>query len=144
MDANLTSDAPAAGGTDGDPLSFVPKWSTSLDGSYTWPAVNDFDGFVGATWSYTGSRASDFAASPTVVGAAIVFIPDPRAELPSYNTVSLRAGLENARWSFELYARNIDDSRGITSYSNSGTANFGGTISLIQPRTVGAAVTLRF
>ncbi|HUO18721.1 MAG TPA: TonB-dependent receptor [Steroidobacteraceae bacterium] len=144
VDASLTSDAPAAGGTNGDELAFVPKWSTSLDGSYTWPVVNDFDGFVGATWSYTGSRITDFSASPTVVGSAIVFVPDPRPELPSYNTVNLRAGLENARWSFELYVRNLGDTRGITSYAGSGTANFGGSISLIQPRTVGAAATLRF
>jgi iron complex outermembrane receptor protein len=144
VDANLTSNAPAAGGTDGDELSFVPKWSASLDGSYTWPAVSDFDGFVGATWGYTGSRVSDFGASVSVVGGAIVFTPDPRATLPSYNTVNLRAGLENARWSFELYARNIGDTRGITSYANSGTANFGGSITLLQPRTLGAAVTLRF
>jgi iron complex outermembrane recepter protein len=144
VDASLTSDAPAAGGTNGDELAFVPKWSTSLDGSYTWPVVNDFDGFVGATWSYTGSRITDFSASPTVVGGAIVFVPDPRQELPSYNTVNLRAGLENARWSFELYVRNLGDARGITSYASSGTANFGGSISLIQPRTVGAAATLRF
>ncbi len=143
VDANLTSNAPAAGGTDGDQLSFVPKWSTSLDGSYTWPAVNDFDGFVGATWSYTGSRISDFSASPTVVGGAIVFVPDPRAELPSYNTVNLRAGFENSRWSFQLYAKNIGDARGIASYVNAGTPNFGGSITLIQPRTIGAAVTLR-
>ncbi len=142
--ANLTSSAPAAGGTDGDELSFVPKWSTSLDGSYTWRAVEDFDAFVGATWSYTGSRVSDFAASPTVVGGAIVFVPDPRTTLPSYNNVNLRAGLENSRWSLELYVRNIDDSRGITSYANAGTPSFGGSITLVQPRTVGAAVTLRF
>ncbi|HWZ62554.1 MAG TPA: TonB-dependent receptor [Steroidobacteraceae bacterium] len=144
VDANLTSSAPAAGGTDGDELSFVPKWSASLDGSYTWPAVSDFAGFVGATWGYTGSRVSDFGASISVVSGAIVFTPDPRTTLPSYNTVNLRAGLENARWTFELYARNIGDTRGITSYANSGTANFGGSITLLQPRTLGAAVTLRF
>jgi iron complex outermembrane recepter protein len=144
VDANLTSSAPAAGGIDGDELSFVPKWSASLDGSYTWPAVSDFAGFVGATWGYTGSRISDFGASISFVGAAIVFTPDPRTTLPSYNTVNLRAGLENARWSFELYARNVGDTRGITSYANAGSANFGGSITLLQPRTLGAAVTLRF
>ncbi|HEY2275202.1 MAG TPA: TonB-dependent receptor [Steroidobacteraceae bacterium] len=144
VDAHLTSTALAAGGTDGDELSFVPKWATSLDGSYTWRAVSDFDGYVGATWAYTGSRISDFGASLSVVGGAIVFTPDPRQTLPSYNTVNLRAGLENSRWSFELYARNIGDTRGIASYGGAGTPGFGGTISLIQPRTLGAAATLKF
>ncbi len=144
VDANLTSNAPAAGGTDGDELSYVPKWSTALDGSYTWHAVDGYDAFAGATWAYTGSRISDFAASPSVVGGAIVFVPDPRAALPSYNTVNLRAGLDNQRWTFELYVKNLGDARGITSYGNAGTPNFGGTITLLQPRTLGAAITARF
>jgi len=144
IDANLTSNAPAAGGSDGDRLPYAPKWSYSLDGSYTWHAVGDFDGFAGATWSYTGERITDFAASVTVVGGAIVFVPDPRATLPSYNTVNLRAGLENPRWSFELYVKNAGDTRGITSYGNAGTPNFGGSIGLIQPRTIGATATIHF
>lgn len=144
VDAHLTADAPAAGGTNGDELPYAPKWSTSLDGSYTWRAVNDFDGFVGATWSYFGSRISDFQASTTVVNGAVAFVPNPRAELPSYNTVNLRAGLTNQRWSFELYVKNVGDARGITSYFNSDTPNFGGSIGIIQPRTVGATATLQF
>jgi iron complex outermembrane receptor protein len=144
IDAALTADAPAAGGSNGDALPYAPKWSTSLDGSYTWHAANDLDAFVGATWSYTGARISDFAASATVVGGALAFVPDPRATLPSYNTVSLRAGLEEARWTLELYVKNIGDTRGITAYGNSGTPNFGGSIGLIQPRTVGATATVRF
>jgi iron complex outermembrane recepter protein len=144
VNANLTSDAPAAGGADGDELSYVPKWSSALDGSYTWHAVNGYEAFAGATWSYTGSRVSDFGATPEVVGAAIVFAADPRATLPSYNTVNLRAGMENERWTFELYVKNVGDTRGITSYNNSNTPDFGGAIALIQPRTLGAAVTARF
>lgn len=144
IDAYLTADAPAAGGTNGEELPYAPKWSTSLDGSYTWHAAGDFDGFAGATWSYTGARISDFASSTTVVNGAVAFVPNPREALPSYNTVNLRAGLENARWAFELYIKNVGDKRGITSYGNSGTPNFGGSIGLIQPRTVGATATLHF
>ena len=40
--------------------------------------------------------------------------------------------------------KNVGDARGITSYLNSNTPNFGGSIALIQPRTLGAAATLRF
>jgi iron complex outermembrane receptor protein len=144
VDANLTADAPAAGGSNGDPLPYAPKWSTSLDGSYTWHAVNDFDGFVGATWSYVGSRISDFQASTTIVNNAIVFVPNPRAELPSYNTVNLRAGLSSPRWTFELYCKNVGDARGITSYTNQATPDNGGSIGLLVPRTVGATITTRF
>jgi outer membrane receptor protein involved in Fe transport len=139
VDAYLTSPATDAGGNTGDPLPFAPKWSSSLDGAYTW-RVSDFNLFTGATWSYFGSRFSDFSSVllPTGIVAA------PRPELPSYNTVDLRAGLESGRWTFQLYGKNIGDVRGITYYTNSGTPNFGGSIGYTQPRTIGALVTARF
>jgi outer membrane receptor protein involved in Fe transport len=140
VDAYLTSPAPAAGGNEGAPLPFAPKWSTSLDGAYTWRAFADFNAFLGATWSYVGSRFGDFSATPGATG----LVPDVRPELPSYNTVNLRAGLDSGRWMFELYAKNIGDTRGITNYVNSATPNFGGAVTYSQPRTVGATVTARF
>ncbi|MGB6604731.1 MAG: TonB-dependent receptor [Steroidobacteraceae bacterium] len=141
VDAYLTAAAPDAGGNDGDQLPYVPKWSTSLDGAYTWRAFSDYDAFAGATWSYIGSRFNDFSATPGATGA---FEPEPRPDLPSYNTVNLRAGLESGRWTFELYAKNVGDTRGIAYYTNSGTPNFGGALGYIQPRTLGALVTARF
>jgi iron complex outermembrane recepter protein len=140
VDAYLTSAAPAAGGNEGDQLPFAPKWSTSLDGVYTWRAFGDYNAFAGATWSYIGSRFNDFSATPGATG----LVPDVRPELPSYNTVNLRAGLDSGRWTFELYGKNVGDTRGITYYANSGSPNFGGVIGYSQPRTVGATVTARF
>src|ERR1700722_18314127 len=139
VDAYLTAAAPDAGGNDGDQLPYAPKWSTSLDGAYTWRAFGDNFAFAGATWSYIGSRFSDFSALP---GAT--FEPEPRPELPSYNSVNLRAGLESGRWTFELYGKNIGDTRAIAYYSNSGAPNYGGDINYVQPRTLGALVTVRF
>jgi len=141
VDAYLTSPAPAAGGNDGDPLPYVPKWSTSLDGAYTWRAFSDFDAFAGATWSYTGSRFNDFSSIPGATGA---LEPEPRPDLPSYNMVNLRAGLENGRWMFELYCKNVGDTRGINYYVNNSTPNYGGALGYTQPRTLGATVTARF
>ncbi len=135
VDAYLTAPAPEAGGNDGDPLPYVPKWSTSLDGAYTWRAFGNYSAFAGATWSYTGSRFNDFSAIPDATGA---FAPEPRPELPSYNMVNLRAGLDSGRWAFELYCKNVGDTRGVTYYTNSGTPNYGGAIGYVQPRTVGA------
>jgi iron complex outermembrane recepter protein len=141
VNAYLTSPAPDAGGNDGDPLPYVPKFSTSLDGAYTWRAFGDYSAFTGATWSYIGSRFNDFSALPSATGG---FDPEPRPDLPSYNTVDLRAGLENARWTFELYAKNLGDTRGIAYYLNSTTPNYGGALGYVQPRTLGALVTARF
>jgi outer membrane receptor protein involved in Fe transport len=141
VDAKLTGPAINAGGNDGDPLPYAPKWTSSLDGAYTWAAFADYNGFAGATWSYIGSRWADFSSTQT---GLTTFEPNPRAELPSYNTVNLRAGLENARWMFELYAKNVGDVRGVTYYNGSGAPNFGGSIGLVQPRTIGATITARF
>jgi iron complex outermembrane receptor protein len=141
VNASLTSAAPEAGGNAGDPLPYVPKLSTSLDGAYTWHAFSDFNAFAGATWSYIGSRHNDFSAIPGATGA---FEPEPRPELPSYNTVNLRAGLESGRWTFELYAKNVGDIRGITYYTNGGSPNYGGAVNYVQPRTLGGTVTARF
>lgn len=99
-DAYLTENAPAAGASDGDRLPYAPKWSGSLDGSYTWRTFRDFNMSAGATWSCIGSRTSDFSATTEVVGGAVVAIPNPRAELPSYDTVNLRLGLDNPHWMF--------------------------------------------
>jgi outer membrane receptor protein involved in Fe transport len=140
VDAYLTSAAPDAGGNDGDRLPYVPKLSTSLDGAYTWRAFSDYNAFAGATWNYIGSRFNDFSTTPTATG----FASNPRPELPSYNTVNLRAGLENGRWTFELYCKNVGDTRGITYYVNSAAPNYGGAINYLQPRTLGALVTARF
>jgi outer membrane receptor protein involved in Fe transport len=140
VDAYLTSAATQAGGSEGDQLPYVPKFSTSLDGAYTWRAFGDFNGFAGATWNYTGSRFNDFSTTLTAAG----FQPNPRPDLPSYNTVNLRAGLESGRWTFELYGKNVGDTRGIAYYVNGGTPNYGGALNYIQPRTLGALVTARF
>jgi len=141
VDAYLTALAPAAGGNNGDQLPYVPKWSTSLDGAYTWRAFNDYNAFAGATWSYVGSRFNGFSAAPGATGA---LEPEPRPELGGYNTIDLRAGLENGRWTFQLYCRNVGDTRGIAYYFNSGTPNFGGAVSYVVPRTLGGLVTARF
>jgi outer membrane receptor protein involved in Fe transport len=140
VDAYLTSAATATGGNEGDRLPYVPKWSTSLDGAYTWRAFGNYNAFAGATWSYLGSRFNDFSATYGATG----FTANPRPELPSYNTVNLRAGLENGRWTFELYGKNVGDTRGITYYTNSATPNYGGAVAYAQPRTIGVLVTARF
>jgi outer membrane receptor protein involved in Fe transport len=140
VDSYLTSAAPDAGGNDGDRLPYVPKLSTSLDGAYTWHAFSDYNAFAGATWNYIGSRFNDFSTTAGATGLQ----PNPRPELPSYNTVNLRTGLDSGRWTFELYCKNVGDTRGIAFYGNAGTPNYGGAVNYVLPRTLGAAVTARF
>jgi iron complex outermembrane recepter protein len=134
-DAKLTTDAPAVNGVSGDPLPYAPKWGTSLDGEYDAPAFADYKYFVGATWSYVGARSTDFGSDPTGL---------LQVRLPSYNTYGARVGFDNDHWRWTLYGKNLSDSRGISSYGNSGAPGLNGGAAIIQPRTFGVTLSTRF
>jgi iron complex outermembrane receptor protein len=119
-------------GLPGDPLPYAPDWSTSLDGEYDWPAFGTYKGFVGATWSYVGSRSSDFASDVTATG---------QVTLPSYNTFGLRLGLENSRYRVAFWVKNLGDSRGITSYESESAPGPNGVATYIVPRTFGVTLS---
>ena len=133
-EANLTSPAATLNALSGAPLPWAPKWTTALDGEYDWTVFGGVKGFVGATWSYVGSRSSDFssiAAAPPVV-------------LPSYNTTAVRLGLENDRYRVMLYGKNLSDANGITYYTSAAGGSPYSTITVIQPRTFGLALSAKF
>jgi iron complex outermembrane receptor protein len=133
-DAKLTSPAPSVNGNSGDPLAYAPKWGTSLDGEYDWDLFANYKGFVGAVWSYVGTRSTDFASSPT----------GGQLELPSYNTFEARVGLDSAHYRVMLYGKNLGDKRGITSYVSTGAPGPGGELTPIRPRTIGLTLTAKF
>jgi len=133
-DAKLTSPAPAVNGNSGDPLPYAPKWGTSLDGEYDWDLFANFKGFVGAAWSYVGSRSTDFASSPA----------GGQLDLSSYNTFEARIGLDNAHYRVTLYGKNLGDKRGVSSYIATGAPGPAGEITIIQPRTIGLTLTAKF
>ncbi|HSZ09876.1 MAG TPA: TonB-dependent receptor [Steroidobacteraceae bacterium] len=134
-DANLTSPAPAAHGNTGDPLPYAPKWSTSLDGEYDWAAFANYKAFAGGTWSYVGTRRTDFGSAVDATD---------QVSLPSYHTYAVRLGLDNDHYRITLYGKNLADSRGITSYQSSGAPGLMGEIGVIQPRTVGLTLSAKF
>ena len=133
-DAKLTSPAAALNANSGDPLPYAPKWSTALDGEYDWALLADYQGFVGATWSYVGSRSSDFASSAANPPGQIV--------LPSYNTTDVRLGVKKGHYTVTLYGKNLTDARGITDFESSGAPYT--TVTVIQPRTVGVTLNATF
>jgi len=141
-DATLNGNAPAAGGLDGDRLPYVPRWSGSLLADYSIELGGDAALTLGATANYVGNRISDYTGA---VGAAPRF---PK-QLDAYATFDLRAGLTMGRYSVTAFARNLTDEREIIVAATQGTANsatpgafYSGAI--IQPRTVGAEVAVRF
>jgi outer membrane receptor protein involved in Fe transport len=132
-DAHLTENAPAAGGISGDRLPFVPKLTGSLGANYRWTAFSNWTASAGASVNYTGERRSDFSQRGAV-------------DVPSYSTINLSSGIENANWRLSLYAKNLADRRGITFVKSMSITPTGSPFAagVIAPRTVGAELGYRF
>lgn len=134
-EANLTTDAPALGADSGAQLPWVPKWSTGVDGEYKLHAFGNFDGFVGATYSYVGASDSDFASAATATG---------QVHIGSYNTYDARLGIDDGRYRVTLYGKNLSDSRGVTNFAQYPNAAPYTTVSVTQPLTVGITLSAKF
>jgi outer membrane receptor protein involved in Fe transport len=138
--AELTEDAPDAGGFDGDPLPFAPEWSLALGGDYEWSAFGDATAYVGGQVAYVGDRPADFG-NRLVPGDPT----SPIREADSYTTVDLRTGVLWDKWSLELYGKNVTDEAGITDIIGPGAFPAGaGGIATIRPRTIGLSLGVRF
>ena len=135
-DAKLTSDAALLGGMNGDALPYVPKFSDTFNVDYTWPAFSNYAGFVGGSWTYTGTRYTAFSSSVTTI--------ESHVKLPVYNTLKVQAGVDNGHFSVELFGSNLTNARGITEYANSGGQNQTGLAAFIQPRTIGIELGAKF
>ncbi|MHB8528377.1 MAG: TonB-dependent receptor [Caulobacteraceae bacterium] len=129
-DARLTENTPINAHA-GDPLAQAPRWAGTVGIDYSRPLTADITGSLGADWRWTTSRFSDFPAF------------GPRQELPGYGIVDLRAGLQMRNYRFDLYVKNVADTRAINSvtpYTTSGGAGVQSAI-FYQPRTIGASLT---
>jgi iron complex outermembrane recepter protein len=135
-DAKLTSDAATLGGMNGDALPYVPEVSSTFNADYTWHAFGNYAGFVGSSWTYTGTRYTDFSSSVSTV--------ESHVKLPVYNTLQVQAGLDNGHYNIELFGNNLTNARGITEYANSGGQNQTGLAAFIQPRTIGIELGVKF
>jgi outer membrane receptor protein involved in Fe transport len=132
-DAHLTKDLPpgSALGSSGDRLPLTPRWSGAAGADYTIPLSGDWKGILGADWHHVGATLGAFPNAGQV-----------RFHHPSYDVVDLRLGFTDYRWSFTLFAKNIGDDRGQTSDVNLGVGLT--SVSVIQPRTYGASLAVRF
>jgi outer membrane receptor protein involved in Fe transport len=138
-EANLTTDAPAAGGVAGDELPFVPKWSGAITADYTWPIMDGWTGDVGGSVNYVGARESGFVGN----GGAINGYGVP---VPSFTTLNLNAGVTHGPVTFQAYIRNIGNSHGIVYVpvlSAPILTNYN-TASVIPPLTFGGQITVTF
>lgn len=122
------------GARSGALLPYIPKWSGSISGDYTYYERGDLSAFVGADWRYTGRRESAF---------------DPalgQTRLPSDSEIDLRTGLVRGRWSLDVYARNITDERGITEIDTGGSivSQAAPVADVTTPRMIGLTLTGKF
>jgi outer membrane receptor protein involved in Fe transport len=142
-DAYLTDDTDpiVVGGADGDPLPYAPEWASTVDVSYEWAVFNGATAHVGGAWRYVGEQSNGF---PGVGG---ILFGAQQIELPSYNILDLRAGVDFDRFSVELFAKNLTDERAVTQFGGFGQTlpdAPNGAAVLVRPRTIGVALTANF
>jgi outer membrane receptor protein involved in Fe transport len=134
-DARLTEDTtPSFGGHDGDRLPLSPFFSGTVGAEYERPLGADVSGFGGIDWHYNGSRLAPFNFG------------GPRADLPSYSMVDLRAGVKLHTYTFTAYVKNAGNVRAIntvgTETTLQGQAALDANIAI--PRTIGLNVSANF
>jgi len=133
-DATLRSDiSPLLGGVTGNPLPYSAKWTWALNADYTHAIGNDVRGFIGGSLRYEGDRKADF--DPNI----------GQVPLPSYVSLDLRLGVDWKNYRAELYAKNLNDARGILSLTGFGATPGGAVMAgVMRPRTIGLSLSAKY
>lgn len=134
IDASLTTGNANAGTTAGAPLPNSAKVSATFSGTYLFTAQG-YPSYAGITQRFVGRRHSGFDASSG----------RPDYPLPGYAITDLQAGVDFRKFSLAFYVRNLFDRRALIAAGTS-LMPMGGPalVSVIQPRTIGAALTVPF
>ena len=74
-----------------------------------------------------------------------------QVELPSYDVIDLRAGVDFERFSVELFAKNVTDEYALVSFGGFGQLHrtmtpglLNGAAAVLRPRTIGLVLSARF
>ncbi len=144
----ITGGSNVTGGLAGDPLPYVPKWSSTVSADYEWALSRETKAFVGADGHLQSDQAGGFSAGYRALYGRPI-------SLDGYATLDLRAGVEFGKLTVSAYARNVTNSHGLVSATYSAPpfsvpASIGGnglplaTASMIRPRTIGGTVGFKF
>ncbi|WP_256837505.1 TonB-dependent receptor [Sphingopyxis sp. KK2] len=138
-DATLKDDTPPqVGGLSGDSLPYTPKYSVSANADYEWE-------LGGETSAYVGASVRSLSKQPAGFDFAFRSANGRQRYLPAYEVVDLRAGVDFGKYSLEIYAKNLFDSEGKTSFEVPGNIPLGAAgTAVIRPRTIGATLTAGF
>ena len=135
-DAKLDADTPPGlFGYKNDALPYVPKWNANLGVDYDFPLASGWSGFVGASYRYVGERKTDFAAAP-----------GPRMDIPDYDGIDLRAGINRGNWTIKAYVKNLTNERGIASLASETADPHASPFAAVYvlPRTVSISASVDF
>lgn len=130
------------GGLAGDRLPYSPKVSINLDGSYEFVLTGETKASIGASLRSLSKQNGDYDNGfRTTYGR--------QREIPAYETVDLRAGVNLGRFEVEAYAKNLTNALGRTFVGTtfptpSSLPNGAIPTGVIRPRTAGIAITAGF
>jgi iron complex outermembrane receptor protein len=132
-DGKILSASPATVGTlaAGDPLPYNPATSGSFSAEYRMPVGRTFSAYATGSVRYADDRYAVFK-SRTV---------SPTYRLPAYAMVDLRFGLQSDRYLFEVFARNVTDTR--AQLAANPFYNLA-EVTVSRPRTFGISGTVRY
>ncbi len=129
---------PEVGGQSGDRLPYTPKFSIGANADYEWS-------LGGETTAYFGASIRSLSKQPAAFNAAFRAANGRQRYLPAYEVVDLRTGVDLGRYSIELYAKNLTDAAGKTSFEEPGNIPLGAAgTAIIRPRTFGVSLTAGF
>jgi len=135
--SELTDDTPpVTGGFDGDRLPFSPKFSGNISADYEWALSGSATAFVGGNLRMVSQQAAGFDSTfRTAFGR--------QPQIPGYEAIDLRAGVELERFTVTAFVRNLTDSGGLTSLA-AFTPGLPISVAAIRPRTFGVTLGANF
>jgi len=142
--ARLRDDTPGlVGGLKGDRLPFTPPYSISLNSDYSWAVGAEAEAFVGGSLRFLSKQTANFDEAYRTANGR-------QRQVPSYEVIDLRAGVDFGRFQLEAFVRNLTNADGKTSVGTL-TANGlfttpGGALEtgVIRPRSIGVTLGASF
>lgn len=121
----------------GEPIEDIPDWLLNLGAEYRIPVAGDLEVMLGANYRYVGEARYGNGTPST-----------PHFEVPSYDQVDLRAGLDNGNWNLTAFVDNVFNQYnviwrgGFSTFYRRPTEAFGERAA--PPRRIGLKGTYRF
>jgi outer membrane receptor protein involved in Fe transport len=125
----ITSATALAPAQVGEKVLFVPDWTSSFSGDYTFPISDAFNAFVRVDYEWTGRERGSF--SPL----------DPDYAIPQYSVLNGSIGFTTDGLEVSLYAKNAANDQKVIQHPVINTVFEGYTL---RPVTVGIAATKKF